>query len=522
MKFYDRKKILAFFSAGWRYIAVLLIFVLVILFGRDLKISDDQATIENYKSILNRLQNGEYQISLSNQELEIPDCISTRTGDYYRIFLGTKAIAHDSEIHPSETFDPSGRESVEIQIFAKSDMGQLVELGRISAPLSGDYLRREVVFRANGNYSKLVFRRMDESRPSIISISNIKINRILCDTDNCIKKLSPTIIGSAELPSLDQFMTADRKLIYKFTSSGQSAGQIFQAKSDDVVRANLSLEKYGSGGLGTYRVELRAAKQVGDNFEIAKDILARYYFEPGEIDNNLLYDNVFSFPLAAKLTKDSFYYLGVSSEEVKVNYFNTIGLLGSPDSSRYSAGDALAANKPSRPLGDLFFQTFYGTKTLANGREIPYNASFEDLGDGNELFSYEYSNSSYDFLDIQQIDGDASGAYLDNIAGGVSFANKSGNSLIYKFDTIYPYKRLNFAITEIDGFDHCLIYYSYDGTNWIQVEAGSGTNNDVFSQTLDGGQQRQTIFIKVSSDPATLENSIGLFGIKRLSVHAEL
>jgi hypothetical protein len=117
--------------------------------------------------------------------------------------------------------------------------------------------------------------------------------------------------------------------------------------------------------------------------------------------------------------------------------------------------------------------------------------------------------------------------YYDNVQRGISGKAQNNTEFIYKFDTIYPFKKMNIALSCYGGEAYeSLVSYSYDNENWhqldLEVDKVTLKRKNTLNQSIDGGDQISQVFIKVTYNPDSPEASIDLFGISDIEVNADL
>jgi len=505
-------------TRNYRHILLAIILMLIFFFGRNFELSDYEKIIKN----ASKKNNQDYRININSDESEkaVP-LLNSAPGDYYRLFFDIKSQANETDFLSYEELT----KETKLNLYLKSNLGRMILIKDITVPLTNQFVPIEATFSTDSNYQDLIFAKINQADQSAIEIKNLRLERLLCRDAECFNNLAPTINGRSRL-TLDQEMIQDREPIFKLNRRKQTYGQVFQSQSDNIAEVVLAIDKVGTGGAGCYQIKLQKAAKDGDGFRIDPIILASFYFEVVDLEDYMIFDNVYRFPLASELTKEEYYYLSLSNEENKFNLFNTLVLAGDSDADSYQNGGALLLGQQGTN-GNLYFQTYTAPYQNWKGKRILGNATIEDLGQGVGRYTYQFSNSAYDYLDIWQknlIDPKKNRIYFDNITRSISASDADGVDLIYRFEIIYPIKQASINVRQIEGeFSSVLIYYSLDQLHWIPLKPKNEADlKNEFEAVFSPEPQSSQIYLKVTRNEKANNHKVNLFGIDRLGIKADL
>jgi hypothetical protein len=195
-------------------------------------------------------------------------------------------------------------------------------------------------------------------------------------------------------------------------------------------------------------------------------------------------------------------------------------MLGTTDGNSYQAGQAQKIDN-SHSYGDLYFEIGSAVQLTNDGQPILRNTRIEDLGNDDQLFSYKFSNSASDYLDIFSKNSDKTKQpYLDSVIGGISVPALSDNSFSYRFDTLKPFQTAKIQFQHVGGeYVNTLGYYSFDNQNWQQISVPPNSDDaNQFSVILNGDNTSHVIYLKFTGDQNDIGKSVKLFGVKNLEV----
>jgi hypothetical protein len=207
-------------------------------------------------------------------------------------------------------------------------------------------------------------------------------------------------------------------------------------------------------------------------------------------------------------------------------------LKGSGSNSVYGFGRAVVrhSEKTFFAGGNLYFVTYGPKFKEVQGQKILVGSVIEDTGKGEGKYVYKTKGNVYDLADLDSATKDVSFDSSRNIITGS--ANSVNNSnFIYKFNTIYPFKKVKIMAQQADiDFSPVSLSYSLDGKNWQSIP--SFIRNEVlvpkyeigqfetFNLTLSTDPPNSEIFLKIEPTERTDERK--KYGIKNLEIEAEL
>ena len=504
-----------------KYLFVILLFILVLIFGENFSLSPEQREIKLLQKNTRQLVQGEYKLASEEEEASIGLFLSSYNGDYYRMFFDARA-EKNLEQSNSEIVSGTSPQSLrsEADLYLETLSGKRLLIKHIGVEQGNDFANQEITFRANDNYSNMVIRRANSSDKSLLKFRNFTLTRLNCKNDFCLNNLYQTVNGPASPTFIDQSAGIKADTIFKFTFQGQIYGQIFKASKDNLSDVSLALNKKGSGGLGIFQIELREVEIKNGEYKVKPMALATTVFESENLADFQTADGVYQFPIAAELEVDKNYFIGLSSKEAKINFINTLEILGDKKGQAYKEGPAIKiGSKTSRSC--LYFSTFYRQYQNNFGEKVLLNSRIEDLGEGVGIYSYKFSVTPADYLDIYQ---KGQGVYFDPVIGGISAPAKDNNFFIYKFDTGYPFKDATIEASQaVVDYNKIELYFSYDEEKWQKIETLKRDNkpND-FRNSFSGDGQKKVFFVKVIYDRDDKNKKLELFNLQKLTVHADL
>ncbi len=185
-------------------------------------------------------------------------------------------------------------------------------------------------------------------------------------------------------------------------------------------------------------------------------------------------------PISAKLDPEKKYWIGIDNSKVKVdnkNYWKVF--YDSQAGEEINFG--FISEKPGewKEFYTLWMKTFYPVHGYEGEAKILSGATISDLGEGKLLYRYQFGISGkndsalgffgkkiYDMLNGQFETIDFYGNYP---------LLKSDDYAIYRFDTLYPAKRI--IIREGVYHKNLMLEFSSDGENWREVFSDSPMEN---------------------------------------------
>ncbi len=497
-----------------RYWLVGLILVLVFLSGKDYDANsglglrpETQRQIEALKSEL-KLKN---TTILAAQSASAEKSVGELgRGNFYRLF-------YNVEIRDPKSTNRS--KPINLLFYLISETGQKQFIDQIEIHNDQIIRNRSVEFQANNSSNKIGFEKDNLEFSPTINITNIEISSLAISNFPELNALNKTIVGiSGEEVTLERANTAANQTIFR--SKNQSVGEFFVSTNKTITGADFKLRFIGSGGMGSYFVELREASNEGSNFG---KLISKYYFNKETANDYFkVGPSTYHFPIAANLVPGQRYYIGVSNTEVEFSFFHTIAVItGNQADSKTQFGVEMKSEKYRKRIGDLFLR-IYSPKSF--GRLL--GERFEDIGSGRMKYSYKQSNKPQDLLDIWSSENNSSdGVYYDNNYGGILGRSENNVSYIFKFDGGKPIQQAGIELNDISqGLVNSLVYYSTDGKNWQEIPAVevNFVTTGKFKQTLSLEGKSRELYIKVTYDPSDVKyKSFHLFGIQSLQVVME-
>src|SRR3989344_5189437 len=448
-----QKIITDFFIKNWRYIVVILLLCFAFFNMQNPNPNQIADIITPYADQILNLQNDSYIIASDQEYVSTKTVFNSNTGDYYRLFFQIKATNNT-------TIGPKTNKSKVSVILAKDDGNRQV-LSDVSVDQDGKIVTKEMVFKTNDRFSYLIFQRSDPNYDPEIEIDRIYLSRLACQNDQCLSALDQTILGNSSGIEIAPEMTSHNDNLYKFGNRKADFGQIFLAENDNLSAVNLALDTVGDGGLGDYQVTVKKARRDGSSFIVDPVVLASFRFKPSAMVKYSSDKNIYHFPLALDTAKGGYYFLAINNFQAQSNHFNSIRVLGSSDTTSYLAGGAYLSGS-TRDYGDLFLRVESSQVVVHDGVNIPFNAIIEDIGQGTKQYRYKFNRSSGDYLDIfDKSFATTQSPYLDSAIGGVLALVSDRRVFSYKFDTLKPFKQIEFKYKQIGAdFVNTLGYYS--------------------------------------------------------------
>lgn len=507
-------KFLQTISSNKRYFLVGFILILVFLSGKNYDSGaemnpDLQKQVENLKNELKQKD----AIIISSQSKSGEKVIGgigiggIGKGNFYRLFF-------DIDVRDLNSSDQT--KSVNFSVFLVSDTGLRQLLDQLEVQNNQIIKNRPVEFQAKDDSNRIIFEKDSIEFSPTINISSIEISSLDVKDLPELKKLDKTSLGIiAETISLERGKTASDQFVLR--SKNQSVGEFFTPTQKIVTGADFKLRFIGSGGLGSYFVELREAEN--EESKVGK-LISKYYFNKETANDYLkVGPSTYHFPIAANLVAGQRYYIGISNAEVETNFFHTLAVIaGSPTDSKTEFGAETIGGKYKKPIGDLFLKIY---SPLSESPLL--GERFEDIGAGRIKYTYKQSGKPEDLLDVSSLSGD--GIYFDSNYGGIVGKSENNNQYVFRFDIKKPIRKAGIELSDLSqGIVNSLIYYSFDGKNWqeIPVSEINFATTGKFNQALSLKGESSDLYIKITYDPSDVKyKSFQFFGIQSLQITIE-
>lgn len=516
---------LKFVLKNMRYFFILVIFLLAYLFGKNLTLPEKELAYQKEIKRLNQVLSESYQIKANRQSFIFAGRLNANPNEGYRFIADykTKGILKDKNLatHP-----------VKINIWASSQLNgrQLIDSFEINPNSRID--NHESKFFSNGNYPDLLVEKENLEYQGDLIIKNPHFDAINVKNQASFEKLKPTIAAQVSFDKvIFETKTEQENGFYTLTRNNQTVGQILTSSDNfNLAQVEMKLEIVGSGGVGSYFLELKEVEDNNGKSTISSSRIAYSSFTIQDLGDMKIGTDLYQLPIAAKLKKGKRYFLGINNQMVGFNLINTIKI-GKVSGDKNAA--EIIRGAQTFGLNDIYLKIFAADHLGQNGQSILADAVISDLGQGRGMYRYQQKSDVTDFFDIDQILANSNSQTLifyDNISQGISGVTQDNNSFIYKFDTIYPFKNLQILLCQPSSeFVKSLAYWSYDQKNWqiiaddLDEERVENGNAYQLKQNLVGDGKANQVFLKVTYDPEDLKNkSDRIFGIRNLRVNAEL
>lgn len=418
--------------------------------------------------------------------------INSRIGEKYRLLFQVEIKKKAAATLPSST--NSFQELEKINIIVANDLGTSPVIATLDVPINADdYINKDVLFTTDGSYKYLVLQKGDRASQSEIYIKNVRLVEMK-GTAN----LQPSLTGySPDYKTVQTFGYDGTRSISSLFRKNAIVGQTFIAENDTITGVNLKLSFFGNGGGGYYTLFLREADTTGEKKTIGAKDLAQFVFDTDLAESIYQSDpenGIYHFPLLAELVPGKEYILGVDNSNVSVNLLNNLQIFGSADRSKNPGGMAVSINSKqviNSEIGDFYTKLFYVSQPSYSGEKVNFGDTFDDLGDGTGLYTYNGAKSL---------------SALDPFESGADYKT-------YKINSIYPYKILRFeydtnqnSLNNIDG-----MFYSFDNSKWQEVLKDE--QSDLTSQyrgQIQGDGANKVVYLKINKtvDPDIIINNL--------------
>jgi len=439
-----------------RYLLILLLFGLVLLFGNNFT-SNDKAYLPAASPVFG------YDVSLSkDQPKYLISNFQPFDGDRYRLTFGAYLTSKDDVAN----------NHLRLALIDATDNDKKLSIGEID--LKKNSLEpQEFIFTATNLVNSIEIEAPTITEAELIFLKEIVLTRL---NSNGVDRYEPTQFDGRyrENPIINNNTSDD--VVADFMKSDQEIGQTFMAKSDNISSLVLNVHFLGNGGVGEYQLTLREATKTNEgNIIISPDSLANLNFSSRQaqdwyaIPNG---ENLIRFPLTARLQTGKTYFFGIRNSG-DFNLLNHLRFSGSKDNS-YVDGECVQVdhNGTGTPIGgDLSFQALH----IPDPQQASRALRIEDLGGGRGVFSYSTKN------------------YLS----GFDLIESDSNYRIYKIDLNHKYWNIKLNIFEDkNNFEVSL---STDSQHWQLVD---GTRGNYLS-TIIGDS---SLYVKIRKNDIIEEN----------------
>ncbi len=498
-----------------KYIIVLLLFLVLLLFGRNFTGTDDpvDSRIKQIEKEMDYAKKGIYPIEPKSKPVALNTPAIYKKGDSVRLL-------YDLESNSKPLSRPFEERPIDISIYLDSDYGDKQLIDNLQVPVPTEINSREVKFTSLFDSSKIIVERNDSRTTGELIISDLKSFRLNVEPFR-LDTLNQTIVGKPDLSKIT-YQTVDSftgAFPFVFTRKRQLVGQIFSPSTEQISSVDLALAWRGSGGSGNYLVELKEVASDGSY----SDPLSHYYFNKNTVQDNFVGGDVYRIPLAANLNKEKRYLISISNLNVRFNLFNTLKIGGSGLQGDAASGTIMTiGDGKEKSVKQLFVKINSFDSSISNSHRVLNGAIIQDVGSGVGIFTYKSSGEPIDFLDLYKSD---LGTSFDNIVQGIIAPAKGETSFYYKLDTIHPYAKMDLIFDQnIAGASKNRLFYSFDDKNWLPIDQNQDENLIVEKIVTPSNAQQQTeLFVKVTydHDDAVYKQS-QFFGLKSLEVRASL
>jgi len=524
------KAIIRFVRPYTRYLLVFVILLIAFLYGKNLNIiRKDEALLTQIRNLEQR-QQGIYEITSSLKSIEIPFIVPTIKGQGYRLNLDLETNNEDSVVTNVDSDATPGKIRLNFYLVSKYSDKTLI--------LSDEFNDREIIneyeikFVSDADYGYLLVEKENLDKNELVLVKNVHLTHLNVTQSSELNNLKPSIVGLTKTDRVVYSnLTDDVTDSYPFLRKNQSIGQVFTATEDQISAADFKIEFVGQGGVGNYFLELREVNEENGRVSSLGDRVAYYFFNYDEAQLLAFGDELYRFPLGAKLKKGQKYFIGFNNEQVGFTLTQTLKIYKSPIKTGLNDYGLSTVSGNFQKINNLAVKIYGADYSNYNGEKLISGVFIQDLGQGEGLYTYENRHDPSDFLDIYQVQPDNSSpglVWYDNVQQGISARPTEGIEFIYKFNTVYPFRRLRMVFMPYgSGFKDSLYYYSLDNQNWQLIDNNIRINNEVktkekVDQVVMGEDNSNQVYLKVIPDFRDNTNVLNIFGIKNLEVNAEL
>lgn len=481
------KKVFGFLRENTRYVAVLSLFLIAtfysLVIAEDAEKRQEKSKKIETEQIAGRTQDLDHTVK-SKAYREI---FSSRAGDVYRVIIRAKAS------------DTAG-----IDISARAVGGKLLPIGSFDIP-KGEAVFREAVFVTDGEYQDIVVglkerydadgRKWDDAR---VFIDRLSVTRLSVDSLSGAERLNPTVFGEHErviehLPPHQDAPEDD-----SFGMSKNRVGQYF--RPTDTIFAGLRFrgEAIGSGGAGSYSVELGECADDACSFNNMK-MLGGVSFLTKDMERYRVVgsDDIYEVPISAALDPHKLYYIGINGTKAKASKGNHFLL-------RKFSGENMAMSP--------FFDVVFLRKS-----DILSSAMIQDIGNS---YRYEYRMKS-DESDIADVYTASGRLKFDKSLAGFAMPQDKDTSMTLRVDTIHPIVSMRMSATGIDTKSNQFVMeYSFDEAEWTEIPYIQREDAPQVFDAAIGAAGKSVVYIRARSvrDGSKFKD----WGIKDLAISAVL
>lgn len=488
-----------------KYFYILLIFIFLLAFGQNLDWNAQDLSTKQAQNQTSDLKHGSFGIASTENSVSAPGQFQGEPGKSYRVSFKAKAL-------PSKTQKIDS--VIHFLLSTKSPFSDVVNPPlQFDLTTNGWQYSKQIEFTTTAYFNNLIFSRIFSSDTSQIYFSDVVFTQIDCANCNASRQVS----GSDVKPMIYGFNSPDPVSIFKFTRSNQIFGQVFKAETDNIFQVKLGLQMTGSGGLGKYVLQLRSDDQSSGNDIISSSVLAETSFSTLDLRSMNIQGDDYIIPLAAKIEKGESYYLALSNEQAQFNLLNTLSVLGSASTSSNSYAFKLG---DAKRISRVNFMVYGYENKLDDGRKMLFNESRENLSSEQKLYSYNFSGSPADYLDIFESNFPSRKVFYDTVFGGISSTNDSGNFYTYKFDLPSIPKNFSMLVQTNPLFLDLIPYWSTDNKNWVKLENPNFAQPSSFSTKISDLNSK-TLYLKLVTDEHSDTSTINVGNLTNLQVYGE-
>jgi hypothetical protein len=486
----------------------------VFLYGKNIIVDED--TSKPTECVAVNDSDEIYSIDNQSAYFAIKNLFNSSYGDYYRLkFVAEvtpdirRSASNTNEKGPEYEY-VSTDYPYKIETIINSQSGGQKKIGEISITgMERKYY--EYIFKTDGSYSDVVFRKFNVNDLEKVIISNVSVSRLDISSDSQLQKLTSTkqsIVMDSKIPELPD----KNPMRYVSLSAGnRQIGQLFVASEEYLGGVYLSMDAVGNGGIGDYTLNLYTVTDE-DDINILAEPFRSFRFQVLDFDKYRLRGDLYKIPFSFPLEKGKKYYLSLSNRSAVTNRSNSlsVGIWDSKDKSvLYYKGNEKNYLEKSSALFPIFLNSQY-----YNGEKLTNNSLIEDLGGGKGRFHFSLLSQPSDLL-VPEYNLYAG---YDQYIKAVTFWGEKKYSLDYKFNTIYPIKRFRLNLKQAMGsYPQAVVKFSIDGTTWQEIEnQKENAAPYLFSQTVEIPDNNTTSEIYVSISPKDDPND---FANKYLAIY---
>ncbi len=524
-----------------KYLIILIVLLLMAIFKdyiKEINISDKLSnqllnvkTVGNYGWIMKQDKNS-YTIN---------NLMQSKADDHYRLIMSIKMKTqngnmisdYDEKIEDKEII--SNNKDAQFKLYLSNNLGKKLFIDTVEIAQNNSVKNLQYVFTTDGEYQNMVIEKNNNEIISNMQIIDVSISRLSLEES---QGLQDAIIGNTDYSKViaeSSFKKSQK--IAEIYQSNNFIGQIFKARSDYISGVLFDIVIHKNGGLGEFQVELREAEMKDGKIIISDKLIDKESFNPIEAKiNNRFYKNQFFFPLGQKINCGKYYAVGITSKNSETNLINHLSLYGYEDKDVYPDGDAVIVNdNKTKIIGDLSFKIFGAEYSVKDGVPMLSNSKIESIDKDKGKYSYYVKASHRSVLDIYESkifdygkEADSSlpiVPYYNNSDDTIEIPALSENYVIYKINTIYPYKTMSIDVVQPSkNYARGQVKYSYDGVNWYDMDTIEQYEEvSRFKTIVSSKSNTNELFVKISYDKLHQQvSNKNIFGIKELSIEGEL